>query len=365
MDLSLTYASEHEYSRIRSGEMTPAIAARYLQDERVPLRNFGDALRNLYPHPDLGLRLVNAFQGDDASRSASRKVNNWLAGASRPTDREDVFRIAFALDLSEDQTNRLLGMCTEYGIHYRDGRDAVYAWCLRRDMGYLEARALFESLPPVPSSAEPPPDDTYSMTRQLQHIFAAAHTVEDLRECYTANLDRFGAFHLRAYRYFSKYMKSLIRPSSSWEDVPEEQYSLETVMSTYLSLHMPSGKSRSGYSLTQKLIKQGWPNATALKNIMARRADVPRKLLLLLYIITENATDGAYSEMDEDYTPMEDRLSDHWWVVNAMLTDCGMPALDPRNAFDWLVLYSLTASGDESMSERMEQVIAKLYEDVK
>ena len=365
MDPSLTYASEHEFRRIRSGEMTPAIAARYLQDERIPLRNFGDALREMYPHPDLSLRLISTFQGDDASRSASRKVNNWLNGVSRPTDREDVFRIAFALDLSEEQANRLLGMCTEYGIHYRDGRDAVYVWCLRRDMGYLEAKALFESLPPVPPSSEPPPDDSYTLTYELKNALALARTEEELRECYMANLNRFGAFHLRAYRYFSKYMRSLIRPTTSWEDVPEGQYSLETVMSTYLSLHMPSGKSRSGYSLTQKLIKQGWPNATALKNIMARRADVPRKLLLLLYIITENVIDGEYSELDEDYALMEDRLSDHWWVVNAMLLDCGMPVLDPRSAFDWLVLYSLTASGDESMSERMEQVIEKLYEGVR
>ena len=361
----MTYASEHEFHRIRSGEMTPAIAARYLQDERVPLRNFGDALRNIYPHPDLALRLVNAFQGDDASRSNRRKVNNWLSGASHPSDREDVFRIAFALDLSEEQADRLLGLCTEYGIHYRDGRDVVYAWCLRRDMGYLEARALFESMPPIPPDPETPAGDPYTLTYQLKHTFSTARTVEELRECYAANLDRFGAFHLRAYRYFSKYVRSLIRPTASWEDMPEEQYSLETVMSTYLSLRMPSGKSRSGYSLTQKLIKQGWPNATALKNIMAQRADVPRKLLLLLYIITENVTDGEYSELDEDYATLEDRLSDHWWVINAMLLDCGMPTLDPRNAFDWLVLYSLTASGDESMSERMEQVIGRLYEDVK
>ena len=365
MDSSLTYASEHEYDRIRSGEMTPAIAAQYLQDERIPLRSFGDALREMYPYPDLALRLVEAFQGDDASRSASRKVSNWLSGASHPTDREDVFRIAFALDLTEEQAGRLLGICTEYGIHYRDGRDAVYAWCLRRDMGYMETRALFESLPPVPRPAQSPPDSPHDLTRQMQDLLALAQTPGELRECYIANLDRFGAFHLRAYRYFSRYMRDLIRPASSWEDVPEENYSLETVMSTYLSLRMPSGRSRSGYSLTQKLIKQGWPNATALKNIMAQRADVPRKLLLLLYIITENAADGEYSELDEDYAPLEDRLSDHWWVVNAMLTDCGMPVLDPRSAFDWLILYSLTASGDESMSERMEQVIEKLYENVR
>ena len=92
---------------------------------------------------------------------------------------------------------------------------------------------------------------------------------------------------------------------------------------------------------------------------------MPRKPLLLLYVITENVTDGEYTELDEDYLTLEERLDDHWWIINAMLIDCGMPVLDPRSAFDWLVLYALTATGDESMGERMERVIEELYADVK
>ena len=80
----------------------------------------------------------------------------------------------------------------------------------------------------------------------------------------------------------------------------------------------------------------------------------------LLYVITENAVDGEYRETDEDYMSARDRLDDHWWAINAILTDCGMPPLDPRNATDWLVLYAVTAA-EESMSERMEQVIELLF----
>ena len=50
-------------------------------------------------------------------------------------------------------------------------------------------------------------------------------------------------------------------------------------------------------------------------------------------------------------------------ALNAILTDCGMPLLDPRNATDWLVLYAVTA-GDEGMSERMESVIEHIFKDV-
>ena len=72
--------------------------------------------------------------------------------------------------------------------------------------------------------------------------------------------------------------------------------------------------------------------------------------------------DGEYRETDEDYLTPRERLDDHWFALNAILTDCGMPQLDPRNATDWLVLYAVTAY-EESMSERMEKVIEHIFAD--
>lgn len=362
MASSFTRTSEDEYRRIRSGSMTPAKAAEYLRDQQIPLRRFGDVLREMYPHPDLSLRVASLFaESGTPMESAKRKVSNWLSSAYKPSTREDVYRVAFALDLSEDQVSQLLGMCTDYGINYRNGRDLVYAWCLRSGRGYHEAQELYRSMPPVPATAR---ETDSEVTHRIRLLFEGAETEADLRRFYQENLRYFGSYHLRAYYYFEQYMHCLTQPDSS-NGAQEEFYSLERVMSVYLPMHMPSGADRQGYSHIQKLIKRNWPNATSLKNIMARRQEVPRKLLLLLYIITENSVGGEYSELDEDYMTLENRLDGHWWSVNAMLSDCGMPELDPRNAFDWLVLYALTATGDESMSERMEKVIDILYEDVR
>ena len=40
-----------------------------------------------------------------------------------------------------------------------------------------------------------------------------------------------------------------------------------------------------------------------------------------------------------------------------------MPTLDPRNAYGWLVLYSLNSAQrqEEAMGERMEAVLAVLF----
>lgn len=366
--IELTTLSEMEYSRLHSQEMTPAMAAEYLWSGRIVLRTFCDTLRDFYPYPDLTARLITAFQTDARGGkpdSIAKNVRNWVAGRSQPTSREDIFHIAFALSFSEQQAGYLLGLCTDYAIHYRDGRETVYAWFLRTGKSYEEARAFFETLPPVPRPDSLPDSAGAHLTREVQNDFLRVQTVDDLRGCYLRNLDSFGALHLRAYTYFSKYLKQLVQPASP-AGVQEPDYSMEAVMDQYLSLKMPSGKDRGGYSVVQKLIKRNWPNTTALKNIRLRKEDVPRKLLLLLYVITENVVDGEYRETDEDYISPQDRLENHWYCLNAILADCGMPLLDPRNATDWLVLYAITAEGeDQAMSERMEQVIEALYADVR
>lgn len=363
MNIELTQLSAEEYDNLLSGRMTPAMAAQYLREERIALRTFDSVLRSFYPHPNLQSRLTAAFQMDapDANPdSVSRKIRNWLSGQSHPTKREDIFRIAFALDLSEAQASLLLGLCTDYGIHYRNGRDVVYAWFLRTDRGYAEAKEFFETLPPVPRPDAVPDNPPSHLTQNIQNEFLRVHTLEELRTCYLANLRNFGYLHLRAYTYFKRYLDQLIHPSPAWGHAEEPDYSMEAVMQLYLSLRVPSGKDLSGYNLVQKLIKRNWPNTTSLKNIYNRKEDVPRKLLLLLYVITENLMDDDYTSQYNEYASIEAKMDDHWWTLNAILTDCGMPLMDPRNATDWLVLYAITAT-DEPMSERMEQVIAELF----
>ena len=361
MQVHLTQLSAEEYEHIRSGEMSPSMAAQYLKEGRIVLRTFGDALKDMYPRGDLQQRLAGALGGDQDIQAQQRRIRYWLSGKSVPGSREDVFRIAFALGLSEAQAGHLLGLATDYGIHYRNGRDVVYAWFLRTGRGYQEARDFHASLPPQPEQGELPPGSGM-VTRELRDLFMRVQTPEELRRVYIANLPRFGELHSRAYFYFEKYMAQLTRPAADWGGGREPDYSLETVMDLYLSLKMPMSRSRRGYTPVQKLIKHNWPNATALRNIVLHKADVPRKLLLLLYVITENVVDDGYSEMDEEYISKEERLEDNWWTLNSILSDCGMPPLDPRNATDWLVLYAITAE-DEPMSQRMEQVIELLYSD--
>lgn len=375
MALHLTHGSAIEYENILYGNMTPEMAAAYLREGRICVRSFSDTLSQMYPSGDLLQRLLDFYMElEPGSRPASlkRKLKNWMTGRNHPLNREDFFRIAFVLGLSEAQLNYLLGMCTDYTIQYRHGREAVLAWFLRRGSCYQDAVCFLEQLPVCPAetiltaaaamsgSADA---DISRITHEIHDEFSMAHTLDELRACYLRNMNRFGSMHLRSYYYFDQYLSRLIRPAS-YVDEEEPDYSIERIMETYLSLHMPAGKKRNDYSLVQKLIKHNWPSVTYLKNIRSQAADVPRKLLLLLYVVTENiGYRDDYLEMDEDYISLEERVEDHWWTLGAMLADCGMAGLDLRNAFDWLILYAISSDGEQPMKERLEGVINELFRD--
>lgn len=367
MPVELTSLSAIEYNNIVYGNMTPAMAAEYLRNGQVILRSFSDTLKEMYPAPDLTSRLTDFFvmtTSDSSFQSVSRKIHNWVSDKNRPANRDDIFRIAFALSLSEQQLNYLLCLCTDYCIQYRDSREVILAWFLRNGYSYPSAIQFYAALPPVQELNLARTKQTSRLSHEVQAMFQHVHTLDDLRNCYDKNLAHFGTMHLRAYYYFDKFLNQLIHPTPCWDSHTEPDYSLEAVMQTYLSLNVPSGRKRTDYSVIQKLLKQNWPNATSIKNIRSHKEDVSRKLLLLLYVVTENETSDPdfYRELDEEYTPLEERVEYHWWTVNAMLDDCGMARLDPRNATDWLILYAISCNAEESMSERLEQVISHVFD---
>ena len=370
MPENLTFSSAVEYNAILYGQMTPAMAASYLRDGKVSLRTFGETLKEMYPAPDILPRLTSFFLAQEPNanpQSIVRKIRNWLSSKNQPSSREDVFRIAFALGLSEQQLNSLLCLCTDYGIQYRSGREVILAWFLRKGYAYPQALEFFSGLPVPTGQEQADGPDASRLTHEVYNEFLLVHTLPELRACYCRNLHRFGSLHLRAYYYFDLYMGLLLHPVAPWAADEEPDYSLETVIDTYLSVHMPRDRSRKDYSMVQRLIKQNWPNATSIKNIRLHKEDVPRKLLLLLYVVTENVgiEDGLYADMEEESTSVEDRVNDHWWALNALLSDCGMAPLDPRNATDWLILYAICADPDEPMSQRLEQVISHMFDNIR
>ncbi len=376
MEIDVTRTSKEALDRILHDRMTAEEAAAYLREKPTIVRSFSETLLSMCDDGEGGplkaevvRRIVDFYLALDPTlnrRSLTKKVQNWMADRNQPTDREDLHRIAFALDLGEDQLAYLLALTSGYAIQYRDGRELVLAWFLRNGRTYSEAVSFYESLPPYDPTNVLVSKEHSLLTRRVEQSSMGIYGEKELRAYYVANLTSFGDQHLRAYFYFERFLAQLIQPTPLPGENPTEAYTLEAVMRTYLALSMPSDRRRSRLSLVQKLIKQNWPNTTAIVNIRNHVIDVPRKLLLLLYVVTENLgiseADDWGEYFDDEPESLEDRVADHWVVLNAILDDCGMARLDLRNAFDWLVVYAVAVEDDEAMSERMERVISTLFD---
>ena len=93
-----------------------------------------------------------------------------------------------------------------------------------------------------------------------------------------------------------------------------------------------------------------WPDEVTLSRMKNRKADVTRKVLMLLFLATDDG-DAAFRS-----TQLR---------MNQMLADCGFRKLDPRNAFDWLVLYCMRSSADtetmDGLNEQLPYVLEMLF----
>lgn len=381
----LTHVSDEALRHITCGHMSPGDAAMYLSRKPTISRGVGETLRLMCgeAHPQEALQQF--FLELDPSldpRSVAKSVQNWLRDRNVPS-RENLYRMAFALSLSESQLDYLLSLADGCGIQYRDVREMSLAWFLREGLAYSDAVAFCDSLPRYERHEVSSSEHTH-LTLKIANESRSARTIDELRAVCERYSSSFGTHHLRAHYYFDRYLDKLIRPETWSSDAPgkdpgaqlasgdgnkhdvgllpeEREYSLETVVEEYLALSMPAGRRRDRLVPVQKLMKANWPNLTAIKDIRNHKKDVPRKLLLLLYVVTENI---GFDDDGDGYVwdgTLEERVRDHMVIINAIMDDCGMARLDMRNAFDWLVMYSVAAGEDEAMSERMEAVIAEMF----
>lgn len=359
----MTEISARQWDFVTAENLTAKEAVAFLK-KGMQLRSFTDNLREIYGAGDWEGKLVEGLcdigEAESGSRppkdNVRRKVRNWVTGKNIPTDRAEVFRICFALDLGLEQSDKLLSRLTEQGIHYRNGREMIAAYCLKHHLGYGSALALTEQFLNQRSAK-----DAYEepVTHVLKSEFQKLHQEEDLLSFMLKHKMQMGSSHNTAYAYFCKMLALL----SGEELEGEESYSMEYIADTYLRMNVPLDKRSSGYSNVQKIVKKYWPGARSVKAMKSRSEDVTRKMLLLLYIVTGGVWEEQYRETDEIYVGCEEFLEFHCRQMNQMLRSCGMSRIDPRNVFDYLILYCLRPEDDIFMSDRMALLMKEIFED--
>lgn len=354
----LTEISARQLDFVTQENLSAREAVAFLRSG-MQLRTFRDILKQVCGNDSLENPLVWGLCNLEPKAnpdSVRRKVRNWMNGKSIPSDREDVFKICFALNLDLERSSRMLTMLTEQGIHYRNIREMTYAYCLNHRLGYAYACHLASQFSREHGGQGSRQDP---VTHQIRMEFQNIHAEEDLLSFIMRNRDNLGTHHNTAYAYFCKMLALL-----TGEDMDgEEQYSMEYVADTYLRLNVPEDKKTSRYTDIQKMVKKYWPGSRSIKAMKSRGEDVSRKALLLMYLVTGGVWEQDYDELDESYISPREFMETHVRRMNKMLKECGMCRIDPRNVFDYLVLYCLRPEDELFMSDRMALLAGEIFND--
>lgn len=426
-----TYISSNNLTGIKSQALSPEELINFMENGFI-CRTFKDTITQFYieyenKKQEKGevKRFLSARLSDMTKISydnMSRNVRNWMNGINIP-QREQLFQMCFALELDESRASQLLASISDTGIHYRNPEELVYAFGLRQKMSYGETVQLkneimekyYQNKKDASSSEKNREAKIY--TRQIQRKFLdEVHTVEDLKQFFEENSGVFGKIHEAAYDEFMRMLKLLQNPETDFEaywmqylkentGYSEEERqkeverikqdlkkkSVEEIIEEYLRMYVPkntsrkkTGEGKRNYTYLQRVIKKNWPSESIISKMKTKEMDVSRKVLLLLFLLTEEfevsdlinreQEDDIFSDLDEgdeylsDLGEMEDandRMERRIVQLNLFLEAYGMNQLDPGSAFDCFVLYALKASydGDEdNMGERFKSVLKLLFE---
>ncbi len=364
----LSMLSQNELNSLLFQVITFEDALRYLNEE-LQVRTFTEtvsAFSNLQDERDLrrylneGLCDIETSLGTTAnSESISRNSRNWFSGKTLP-DRDNCIKICFALGLPEQASKAFMMFATEEGFHFRNPQDLAILFGLRTQMNYAEALSLFHSMKPVTISTKPDCEPVF--TKTVEDAFAQVYDRATFLQFYEESYAALGNMRNTAYyKCFMPFIDTLICPQVSDYFEKERKYSVEEVVDHYLRMHIPLEKSTAKYAVLQRTIRKYWPNTASIIRMRNRTENVTRKILLLLYLVTG----GHQSNEREGYTYDDlcdtEQFEAHFWKLNAMLSDCGFSLLDPRNMFDWLILYCLKVGEDELMSERLQGLLSRVF----
>ncbi|MGM9590734.1 MAG: hypothetical protein ACI3V0_11285 [Faecousia sp.] len=365
----MTTLSSAAYAAATTDGLSAQSAADVLM-EQVQIRSFRDMLAAFADAGSLRSLLVDGLCANDSSRSREsidKKVRGWLSGKYQPARREDLLELCFVLRLDAQRADAFLAASGDAGVHWREPRELVYAYALDRGMTYPEARTLYDRVKP---GAVADDSMTESFTPLIRQEAQRCQTEEELREYLRAAASKLGRLHNTAYQHFTAMMEVLEEPESL-NGEQERHYTTREIVERYLDKRLPSARDGKKLEDKKRCVLSDWPDEIVLSRIKNRKADVTRKVLMLLFLATD---DG---DADEDEWLQDDTCGEENWPaeesadaafrstrmrMNQMLADCGFRQLDPRNAFDWLMLYCMRSSADTETMDGLNEQLAHVLE---
>jgi len=214
-------------------------------------------------------------------------------------------------------------------------------------------------------------------TKEVQRDALACETAEELLAYIAANAERFGRERNTAFAFFERFMSILEEPEEVAQNTPRERrMTVREVLRDYLHRDLvPVAAKRNkrepeeaGITRAQRAamaeIRANWPDESMISRMKNRSANVTRKTLILLFLATDGGGDGEYDpEVDDPDMVLsrEQLFEDSMMRMNLMLSACGFREIDPRNAFDWMILYAMSVDATYEIDEKLDAILEAIF----
>lgn len=386
IEKEMTEISGKFYKEATSGLLSVQEAVDFLEKE-AKIRTLREKLEKFSYGKELRTTLVNGLvqnHPDLSKDSIERRVRGWLNNQKNESVRKkDAIEICFLLELSVEDADALVALISEERLHWRSPSEIAYIFALKQGMTYLEAQKLDQRIEKILSEGtELKTIEENQFTPIVQSKIEALDTEKELLQYLKRETLRFGKYHNNAYQLFMDMIAILEHPELSEEEeraevFQREKLTIRDILKEYLYAgnvlyakeavravkkdlkeQSLSKEEQFMFTVIQEKVSSSWPDETTLSKMKSRKADVTRKVLILLFLATDS---GLEAEEGEDEPSREEVFADLYQRLNDMLLQCGFSALDPRSPFDWLILYCICAEDIFDVEIRMKEVFKEMF----
>ena len=357
---------------------------KYAQDNKVKIEDIKECLNceDFYPFSERLLAFINEKTGtsmkpDEAYRYLYREISKlnpvkperrrntvkgWFNTQNDPSggtalqygdsDRESIYIISFALDLTVEETTKLFNkVYLDNAFNLRNPREFIYLYCIHSRKSYAEAKQLVIAA----TTSEAAENDNTVLTTNIGEYALSAGDDADIVDFILQHPGNFSHDHRTAMRALERLKGELQgndeKPGLAQQEYEQFQESKTAYGNSKKSLDfvlkMLNGGERSIEGATfptiknvfvRKEITTNFPNSETFANPNPS-SYILRKELILLYFYWYwvkvrlyrggGSFDGFIAE------------------TNSMLSDCGFQPLYAGNPYDCLFMFCASCHSDE------------------
>lgn len=300
-------------------------------------------------------------------------LKNWMTNAA-PNDkgRENVFKLCFALGMNAEETAEFfLKAFLSRPYNYKKTNEAVYYFCLRNRINYVDAVRIITAIQNIPQSQTVEKEmNTERIGYEISNITDEAELIKYLAENRYSEEEQHYTSVERIKSMLDSCFELAQKETQLTRGMSVTVKSVDALLDVIYDYDADSMRKNEKKTIQDskfpKCVKANWIDRQAFHNIekhITHTEDVYRKALVLLkfYSYYADAYCKARSKITEDEIDFCGYADDFEAELETVLAECGYIQLYKRNPFDWMILYCAAFPNPLSA---FRDIISKYFLDV-